>query len=318
MFDIPNQITRITNLFRVLALHNKYNLAVYENIVKREREAGNPDLRIMEERLNDIKHSINMYRPATENRVDPFFWTIEEYELNAVEGLLLETLTRMGYDPERAEEILSMDSVLPEYGNMMRPKHGNGFLYFDNTQPQRHGGYNRFYETVTSNEIVCDIDSIKTDFINTWGRVSSVWLWKGDYNMVFDGGWHIGAEVGVYTNGLADDNIFKSVSWELINNIEIASIKHMPIISRTLNGQYWINAFVKGQIGAASNLILEATIDFINIGDAINYETALKTQNISRLNYFSSNTPAGDNRNPREVILRCLGRNNSTVRVYFK
>ena len=106
-------------------------------------------------------------------------------------------------------------------GYKMLPKHhSDGFLYFDNTQPQRVGGYYNPYENFTSNNVCCNIDSLRTDFRNSLGKKSSIWLWKGNYNMVFNGGWHVGAEVGAYgSHGGADDNMFTAVSFELKNKL---------------------------------------------------------------------------------------------------
>ncbi len=92
----------------------------------------------------------------------------------------------------------------------MLPKHhSEGFLYFDKTQPQRYGGYFNLYEAFTSNDMCCNIDSLRTDFTSSSGKTSSIWFWKGNYNMVFNGGWHVGAEIGAYGSlGEADNNMF--------------------------------------------------------------------------------------------------------------
>ena len=157
-------------------------------------------------------------------------------------------------------------------GYKMLPKQGDGFLYFDNTQPQRLGGYYNIYETFTSNNFVCNIDSVRTDFSDSNGETSSIWLWKGDYNMVFNGGWHIGAEVGAYDrNGRADDTILESVSFTL-------SDKNGDIISRSVDGQYWTNGFVPGK-KTPSELTLSATLVFKNENDAKAYCDAANGKN---------------------------------------
>ena len=53
------------------------------------------------------------------------------------------------------------DMWIMRFGIDMLPKQGNGFLYFDNTQPQRIGGYYDFYEKFTSNNVLCNIDSFQ-------------------------------------------------------------------------------------------------------------------------------------------------------------
>ena len=157
-------------------------------------------------------------------------------------------------------------------GYKMLPKQGDGFLYFDNTQPQRLGGYYNIYETFTSNNFVCNIDSVRTDFSDSNGETSSIWLWKGDYNMVFNGGWHTGAEVGAYDrNGRADDTILESVSFTL-------SDKNGDIISRSVDGQYWTNGFVPGK-KTPSELTLSATLVFRNENDAKAYCDAANGKN---------------------------------------
>jgi len=148
----------------------------------------------------------------------------------------------------------------------MRPKHQRGgYKYFDNKQPQRVGGYYKFYENFTSNNIVCNIDSLRTDFTNSKGEESSIWLWKGNYNMVFDYGWHVGAEVGAYGSlGEADDSMFQAVNFILTNKKEGTSV------GRTVIGQYWVNRFDKG-ICTPSDLVLTANIYFNNEEDADAY-----------------------------------------------
>ena len=135
----------------------------------------------------------------------------------------------------------------------MLPKQGDGFLYFDNTQPQRLGGYYNIYETFTSNNFVCNIDSVRTDFSDSNGETSSIWLWKGDYNMFFNGGWHIYCR-----NTLSD--------------------KNGDIISRSVDGQYWTNGFVPGK-KTPSELTLSATLVFKNENDAKAYCDAANGKN---------------------------------------
>ena len=148
----------------------------------------------------------------------------------------------------------------------MLPKHhSEGFLYFDNTQPQRIGGYYNLFENFTSNDLVCNIDTLRTDFENSSGETSSIWFWKGNYNMVFNGGWHIGAEIGAYGNyGEADDSMFTSVSFELIDKNTGKSV------SRSVDGKYWTNRFDKGKCNPA-DLVLTGTLNFKNEKDAKAY-----------------------------------------------
>lgn len=155
-------------------------------------------------------------------------------------------------------------------GLAMLPKSDTrGFMYFDNFQPQRIGGYCNFYETFTSNNFVCNIDSLRTDFTNSKGTKSSIWLWKGNYNLVFNGGWHVGAEVGVYGPlGGADDSMLESVSFTLKDKISNKSV------DRSVAGQYWTNRFDKGK-AIPSNLTLTATLNFNNEADAESYCNAL-------------------------------------------
>ena len=97
-------------------------------------------------------------------------------------------------------------------------RHPDGFLYFDNTHPQRIGGYGWFYELpiFTKNEAWCDIDAYRTNFRNTKGKLTSVWLWKGDYRMMMnDEDWCVGAEIGAYVGTRADDNILESGKFTL-------------------------------------------------------------------------------------------------------
>ncbi|MGN0350376.1 MAG: RHS repeat-associated core domain-containing protein, partial [Roseburia sp.] len=193
-------------------------------------------------------------------------------------------------------------------GIFMLPKrHSEGFLYFDNTQPQRIGGYFNFYENFTSNLLVCNIDSLRTDFINSSGKTSSIWLWKGNYNLAFNGGWHVGAEVGAYDlHGGADDNMFTSVSFELKNK------KTGDIVSRTIDGQYWTNRFDKGKCNPA-DLVLTGILNFKNENDAKAYCDAVNagTGKDKPNTYFSS----VDRTNQVKLS---ASRNGNTVTVTFE
>ena len=166
-------------------------------------------------------------------------------------------------------------------GYKMLPKHhSDGFLYFDNTQPQRVAGYYNTYENFTSNNIACNIDSLRTDFKNTSGKKSTIWLWKGNYNMVFNGGWHTGAEVGAYgPHGGANDKLLTSVSFELKNK------NTGDVVSRTANGQYWTNRFDKGKCTPA-DLLLTGTLTFRNESDAKAYCDSVNDRRSN--NYFNS------------------------------
>ena len=192
----------------------------------------------------------------------------------------------------------------------MLPKHhSEGFLYFDNKQPQRLGGYHNQYETFTSNNIVCNIDSIRTDFTNSSGKKSSVWLWKGNYNMIFNSGWHIGAEIGAYdSHGNADDTLLSSVTFDLKNKTSGS------IVSRTVSGQYWINRFDKG-ISTPSDLILTGNLTFKNESDAEAYCTAVKT---GLLTEKSQNTYFNSVKRETDSVKINATRNGNTVTVTFE
>jgi hypothetical protein len=186
----------------------------------------------------------------------------------------------------------------------MRPKHHeDGFLFFDNTQLQRLGGYFNFYENFTSNEKLCDIDAVRIDFKNTDGKPTSIWFWKGDYNMTLDNGWHVGAEIGVYTNDLfANDKILKSASFTLkrVNDGTVL------LNNRQVSGQYWINGFVPGHNDVAANLNMDITLEFVKEEDAksfcISFEEVSKHLTTDK-NYFPSNTLERQNRNVKDVSL---------------
>ncbi|MDE5776597.1 MAG: RHS repeat-associated core domain-containing protein, partial [Treponemataceae bacterium] len=203
-------------------------------------------------------------------------------------------------DPDGENPVIAI-AVYTGY-KMLPKQDGSGFLYFDNTQPQRTGGYHNFYETFTSNNIVCNIDSLRTDFTNSKGKTSTVWLWKGNYNMVFNGGWHIGAEVGAYgSHGGADDNMLESVSFTLTDKATGKSV------DRTVTGEYWTNRFDKGKC-IPSNLLLSATLTFKNEKDAKAYCNAVDNSN----RYFNSKDRGKDS---GKVNAICSGK---TVTVTFE
>ncbi|WP_461248392.1 RHS repeat-associated core domain-containing protein, partial [Treponema sp. R6D11] len=163
-------------------------------------------------------------------------------------------------------------------GIAMLPNYGDGFLYFDTWHPQYLGGYRDFYENFTSNNWACNIDSLRTNFNRADGSTASIWLWKGDYNMVFNGGWHTGAEIGVYNSSSYGTNkILKSASYSLKDG------DGNVITSRALVGKWWTNSFVKGNgkgekngaNGDPSSMVLSVTLEFNNENDAISYDTAL-------------------------------------------
>ena len=220
-----------------------------------------------------------------------------------------------------------MGFMISKYYQLMLPKHGQTaggmpYLYFDDTQPQALGGYIDFYERFTSNELFCDIDTVRTDFINTRGRQSSIWLWKGDYHMIFNDGWYTGAEIGSYTNNIADNNIFESVSWTLKRGGFI-------LLERTVDKAFWINGFVKGQNYVASGLELTAKLVFKNETDAIRYELVARSgwreKRDGKNRYFPSNiadTSAdpinGTDRSVEDVRFDVVERKGCAVYIVFQ
>jgi len=161
-------------------------------------------------------------------------------------------------------------------GIAMLPRQGDGFLYFDTWQPQFLGGYINLYEKLTSNNLVCNSDSLRTDFKRFDGSTASIWIWKGDYNLVFNGGWHTGAEIGVYNDILLNfgtNKILKSASFTLTDE------DGNEIMSRSLAGKWWINSFVKGKGTGATNgangdpssMKISVTLDFYYTSDAISF-----------------------------------------------
>ena len=149
-----------------------------------------------------------------------------------------------------------------------------------------------------------NIDTLRTDFENSSGETSSIWLWKGNYNMVFNGGWHIGAEIGAYGNyGEADDSMFTSVSFELIDKNTGKSV------SRSVDGKYWTNRFDKGKCNPA-DLVLTGTLNFKNEKDAKSYCDAVNNRNSNQ--YFNSKGREPDSYNANAT---CSGK---TVTVIFE
>lgn len=149
-----------------------------------------------------------------------------------------------------------------------------------------------------------NIDTLRTDFENSSGETSSIWLWKGNYNMVFNGGWHIGAEIGAYGNyGEADDSMFTSVSFELTDKNTGKSV------SRSVDGKYWTNRFDKGKCNP-SDLVLTGTLNFKNEKDAKAYCDAVNGKNNNQ--YFNS---LGRGKNDYSVSATV---NGNTVKVTFE
>jgi hypothetical protein len=191
----------------------------------------------------------------------------------------------------------------------MRPKvkkdaDNREFLYFDKTQLQRIGGYRNSYEQFTTNELVCDIDTLKTTIKNTKNQETDIWLWKGDYNMMGTFGWCKGAEVGAYTNENADLTIFESVSWILKERLDIVGSQDELVLLRLedVRREFWVNGFVRGKNCVASNLILDVSITFNEAGDAINYAKILREGIQNKNNsYFPSNLANGEDRSDKTV-----------------
>jgi RHS repeat-associated protein len=187
-------------------------------------------------------------------------------------------------DPDGNNPIIAV-----QIARAMLPKQGDGFLYFDTNQPQYLGGYNNSYERFTSNNMVCNIDSLKINFRRVDGRMASIWLWKGDYNMVFNGGWHTGGEIGAYNGfGFGDDSIIKSASFSL------EDANGNVITSRSLDGKHWINSFVKGNgdgstngaNGDPSSMTMRGEIEFNDVKDAKRFYRSIKREAYRR--FFSS------------------------------
>jgi hypothetical protein len=188
--------------------------------------------------------------------------------------------------------------------NVKKDADNRDYLYFDKTQLQRIGGYRNSYENFTTNELVCDIDSLKTTIKNTKGKETDIWLWKGDYNMMGSYGWCKGAEVGAYTKKNADFTIFESVSWILKERLDIVGSHDELVLLRLedVRKEFWVNGFVRGKNEVASNLILDVSITFKETGDAINYAKTLSEGFESDNNsYFPSNLANGEDRSNETV-----------------
>jgi hypothetical protein len=183
----------------------------------------------------------------------------------------------------------------------MLPQKGDGYLYFTKNQPQRLGGYRNWYEAFTSNNKLCNIDSLRVDFTRANGKKASIWLWKGDYNMVFNGGWHTGGEIGAYNAfGFGDDSIIKSAFFSVVdaNGNVIATIR--------FEGGHWINTFVQGDgdgstngaNGDPSSMTMRGGIEFHNAEDAERFYRSLKYGRNNR--FFSSRDRNGYKRSEED------------------
>jgi len=201
-------------------------------------------------------------------------------------------------------------------GIAMLPKKGDGFLYFNTNQPQYLGGYNNKWENFTSNNRVCNIDSLRTDFKRANGKNASIWLWKGDYNMTFNGGWHTGAEIGAYNNfGFGDDSILKSASFSLKDS------NGNVMTSRSLEGKHWVNSFVKGNgtgktngaNGNPSSMWMSATLEFNDAADAESYHDALVNGGTRNNTFLPSINRSGSNRDTNDYTIRNPSINGNTV-----
>ena len=157
--------------------------------------------------------------------------------------------------------------------------------------------------------VICNIDSLRTNFINSKGTQSSILLRKGNYNMVLNGGWHIGAEIGAYTNGRADDNMLESASFMLIGQ------DGFEITDRTVEGQFWINVFMKEK-QLPSGLKMTTRLEFKNEADAKGYYDALQQgfgeKGRSPNSYFNSM-----NRDLEDIKVQ-VSRSGKTVNVIFE
>jgi hypothetical protein len=192
---------------------------------------------------------------------------------------------------------------------------GREYLYFDIIHFQALFGYNRLFEAFAHTEVLSDLDSLRTTFKNKDAKKISIWLWKGDYNMVFNEGWHIGAEIGAYRGIFSDNSIIESASFRLSN-------REGELLHRYCANQFWINGFVKGQNYTAANLTMAASITFYDLYNAEKYEEALKMKIDQDINfYYSSNGGEHGNegkRPPEDVELSGIQRNGKTVKVTFR
>jgi hypothetical protein len=143
--------------------------------------------------------------------------------------------------------------------------------------PQRAGGYSISFETFTSNNAVCNIDSLLFSFRNTEGQDIQLWFWKGNYNLVndeiwdnlgiFSFDWHIGGEIGTYIGtperAAAIDNAVVSMSYSLYQKGD-----GIPFLTRSNNGEYWLNGFSEGQASNTGDIVMRGSITFKNSSDA--------------------------------------------------
>jgi len=106
------------------------------------------------------------------------------------------------------------------------------------------------------------------------------------------GGWHTGAEIGAYNEkGFGDNGILKSASFSLTD------ANGNVITSRTLDGKYWVNSFVKGNgtgktngaNGNPSSMSMFATLEFNNSDDAASYFNAIESGDRSNRFFPSAN-----------------------------
>ena len=145
--------------------------------------------------------------------------------------------------------------------------------------PQRSGGYSIFYELFTMNNSVCNIDSLLFSFTNSNGDSVQLWFWKGNYNLVDKATWdtnnlpvpamewHIGGEIGTYkgirAGAGAFDNAVLSMSYGLYYKGE-----NKPFLTRSNNGEYWLNGFSPGQAKNTGDIVMRGSITFKNTADA--------------------------------------------------
>jgi len=130
--------------------------------------------------------------------------------------------------------------------------------------------------------------------------------------MALNGGWHIGAEISAYTNGRADDTILESASFTLIGQ------DGFEITDRTVEGQFWINAFKEGK-QLPSGLKMTATLNFKNEADAKAYAESFNKRINGRDNeYFSSRMPDGQDRQSSSVYRGKAAIVNKTVTIEFE
>ena len=150
--------------------------------------------------------------------------------------------------------------------------------------PQRRFGYSGFYEGITSNNVVCNVDSVRFTFKNTDGKSTQLWLWKGDYNLVDSetwesgGGikfeWHMGGEIGTYSGSgpwaPAQENALLSMSYSLFEKGS-----DTPFLTRNSKGEYWTNGFASGQSGNPGNIIMQGQLKFRSVAAAKAFEQSV-------------------------------------------